>query len=363
MPQPPLTDAEFLSALAAVRDHGSVGAAADALGLTRACFQTRWRKASIWARAQGIEPPPVGLAKTKSAAPPKPFSIDALPDELPTAAELLARRTKQFARKAAAKEARRLIPVKVQIDGPFGIAHFGDPHVDDDGTDLALLQRHVAIVNRTEGLFAANVGDLQNNWIGRLARLFAEQSTSAKEAWVLVEWLLTSTNWMYLIGGNHDAWSGAGDPVSWITRQVGALYEMSGARLGLECPNGRVLRVNARHDFKGHSQWNTAHGPAKAAMMGWRDHLLTCGHTHVSGHQFLKDPASGLVSHAIRVASYKTYDRYAEEQGLPNQAIFVCPVTIIQPKYADDDPRLITFLPEPEQAAEFLTWLRKRKAA
>jgi hypothetical protein len=111
------------------------------------------------------------------------------------------------------------------------------------------------------------------------------------------------------------------------------------------------------------AKYNTAHGPVKAAMMGWRDHILTCGHTHVSGYQVVRDPANGLISHAIRVASYKTYDRYAEEKGLPNQTIFVCPVTIIDPSRAEDDPRFITTLFDPETAADFLTFLRKRKAA
>jgi hypothetical protein len=196
-----------------------------------------------------------------------------------------------------------------------------------------------------------------------LARLYGEQSVSAQESWVLVEWLITSTNWLYLIGGNHDLWSGASDPVKWMARQANSLYEHHGARLGLKCPNGREIRVNARHDFKGHSQWNTAHGPSKAAQMGWRDHILACGHTHVSGYQVVKDPATGLISHALRVASYKTHDRYADEKGLPNQNIFVAPVTIIDPRYADTDPRCITVIFDPEEGADFLTFKRKRKAA
>lgn len=109
--------------------------------------------------------------------------------------------------------------------------------------------------------------------------------------------------------------------------------------------------------------YNTAHGPAKAAQMGWRDHMLTCGHTHVSGYQVVKDPSSGIISHAIRVASYKLHDRYAVEKGLPDQNIFMCPVTIIDPRYDDSDPRLITTVFDPGTGADFLTFLRKRKAA
>jgi hypothetical protein len=291
-----------------------------------------------------------------------PFVVDDLPDELPTADELLQRRSKQFHRKKEAKEARALVPVSIRLDGPIGLMHMGDPHVDDDGTNIDLLRRHVDLANKTDGLFACNVGDFSNNWVGRLARLYGQQSLSAAEAWVLVEWLVKSTRWLYLIGGNHDLWSGAGDPIQWMAKSARVSYEAHGMRLGLTFPNGRVIRVNARHDFSGHSQWNTAHGPAKAAQMGWRDHILTCGHLHTSGYNVVRDPASGLISHALRVGSYKTYDRYAEERGLPNQTFTVAPVTVIDPEQPDDSPRCVTVFLDPEEGAEFLTFKRKRWA-
>lgn len=302
-------------------------------------------------------------SRRRNDAPQKPFDIPELPSSRPPIDELLARRKNDFSRKATASIARRLIPVNINIEGPFGIAHFGDPHVDDDGTDIGLLERHVQVVNSCEGMFAGNVGDFQNNWIGRLARLYGEQSTSSQDAWDLAEWLIQSCDWLYLVGGNHDAWSGTGDPLKWIAKQQGALLEPHGARLDLRMPSGRSVRVNARHDFKGHSQWNTAHGVAKAVQMGWRDHVLTCGHMHISGYQILKDPASGLVSHAIRTASYKTFDKYAEEKGLPDQAIFVAPVTVVDPRFPDSDVRFITFIPDVEEAADYLTWKRARKTA
>lgn len=305
-----------------------------------------------------------GVAPTANQpAIQKPFTLPDLPSEIPDAQELLARRRKEFARKDAAQTARRLVAVPVQIDGPFGIAHFGDPHVDDPGCDIGKLEAHLKIVNATTGLFAGNVGDYTNNWVGRLARLYANQETTAREAWVLAEWLFQAAQWLYLVGGNHDAWSGSSDPLEWIARQSNALYEPHGVRLNLVTPSGRQIRVNARHDFKGHSMWNTAHGIAKAAQMGWRDHILTAGHTHVSGYQVLKDPSSGLISHALRVATYKVHDSYAVQNGFPDQNIFMCPVTIIDPRYADNDPRCITTIFDPESGADYLTWVRKKAKA
>jgi hypothetical protein len=343
-------EADLREALQAVEQYGSVTIAAAHLNIPRTTLGARLQRARLW-QQQSVVPPT-----------PKPFTVDPLPSETPTADELLSRRKTQFARKTVAKEARKLINVSVAIDGPFGIMHMGDPHVDDDGTDIAKLESHVALCNQTEGLFAANVGDYSNNWVGRLARLYGEQSTSAAEAWVLVEWLITSAHWLYLIGGNHDLWSGSGDPLKWMSRQANSLYEHHGARLGIVTPTGRVFRVNARHDFSGHSQWNTAHGPSKAVQMGWRDHVLTCGHTHVSGYQVLRDPSTGLISHALRVGTYKVYDRYAEEKGLPNQNIFVAPVTIFDDRFADDDVRAVTVLFDPGEAAEYLTWKRQKWA-
>jgi hypothetical protein len=346
----PLTREQADELLQGLRRYASVTVAAKALGIHRATLDSRVRAARRLLDTATHE-----IEDTVAA-----FEMADLPSELPTAAELLSRRAKQFARKQSAQESRRLIPVKVNIDGPIGIAHLGDPHVDDDGTDIDMLQRHVAIINKTEGLFAGNVGDYSNNWVGRLARLYGQQSTSAAEAWVLVEWLVRAVPWLYLVGGNHDLWSGSGDPIQWMAAQARVSYEAHGMRLGLTFPNGRIIRVNARHDFSGHSQWNTVHGPSKAAQMGWRDHILTCGHKHVSGYQVVRDPASGLLSHALRVGTYKIYDRYAEEKGLPNQNFMQAPVTIINPDEPDDSNRCVHVVFDPEEGADYLTWLRKR---
>jgi hypothetical protein len=252
-----------------------------------------------------------------------------------------------------------LIKVKINVDGPIGIAHFGDPHVDDDGTDLEMLLNHSKIVNDTDGMFAGNVGDIQNNWVGRISHLYSQQSTSAADSWRLAEHFVSSVPWLYLVGGNHDVWSGSGDPLEWIMSHQGGVFKNWGVRLNLVFPNKKEVRINCRHDFKGHSMWNTVHGASKAIQMGWRDHVLTCGHTHVSGYQVLKDPSSGLISHALRIGSYKIHDRYAMEKGLPDQNIFVCPVTIIDPQYADNDPRLITTIFDPAEASEYLNYKRK----
>jgi len=343
---PPLSPELARETIALVGQYPSLMAAAKAEGISRNTLQHRFERAK---QVIGQEPEPV-------------FDGEPLPDELPTADEIIARRSKQFARKKDAKEARHLINVQVKLDGPFGVAIPGDPHLDDDGTDIDLVREHVAIFQKHPAILPIGIGDNQNNWIGRLARLYGQQSLSAAEAWVLVGWYIKAVNWLALVAGNHDCWSGAGDPTIWMARAQRVNYEAHGVRLGLETPRKRVIRINARHDFRGHSEFNTVHGPAKAALRGWRDHVLVAGHKHVSGINILRDPMSGLISYALRTGSYKTYDRYADENGLPNQTFSVCPVMVVRDRFPDDDNRLLQYFPEPQTAADFLVWLRKRKS-
>jgi hypothetical protein len=288
------------------------------------------------------------------------YEFTALPDDDVPIEELIAQRKRKFQHKREHEEASKLIPIKVKMDGAIGILHFGDPHVDDDGCDIEAIERHTDLVNRTEGLFAANVGDTTNNWCGRLARLYADQTTSAAQAWKIAEWFINRCNWLYMIGGNHDLWSGSGDPLRWIAKQQDALYKSSEARLALRFPNGLEVRVNARHDHSGSSIWNPAHGPMKAALMGTRDHLYVAGHKHESAYSVLKDAISGITMHACKVASYKIYDRYAKERGFRDNCLSPCALTTINPALPPDHPDLVKVWWDPEEGANYLTFLRRR---
>lgn len=277
--------------------------------------------------------------------------------------ELLARRKQQFTQKDAHEKARRLINVKVRDSGVIGILHLGDPHVDDDGTDIGLLERHMKLVQKTDGLYCANVGDTTNNWIGRLARLYAQQSTTADQAWMLAEWLFQAGKgrWVYVIGGNHDAWSGSGDPLKWISHSVNALYQSSECRLNLVIPGAKQgIRINARHDFSGHSMWNAAHGPASATIKGVRDHIAICGHKHIDGYNIIKSPDSDLICHCLIVSGYKTYDRYAMERGFRDQRISPSVLTIIDAN-AKDPAGVVKVFHDIEGGVDFLKFLRRKQ--
>lgn len=335
-------------ALDAFTQYGSKDAAARALRLPRTTFRTRLNDAIRLGHEPGAT----------AAKPAREFEIDPLPDEELSAEELISQRIRKFNKKKTYEDARRLIPVKVKIDGPILIWHFGDPHIDDDGTDIAAIVQHTDLVRNTPGVFGANVGDTTNNWVGRLARLFAQQSTSHAQAWVLAEWFLKRVEWLYLIGGNHDAWSGAGDPIKWIQRGRSAPYMSSEVRLELRFPNGNTCRINARHDFNGHSQYNPAHGPMKASMFGVRDHLNIAGHKHISGHGVLKNPEDGSLCHSILVAGYKVFDRYALDKGFRDQRISPGVATLIDPSLPNTHPDFITPFWDLERGIHMLKQLR-----
>lgn len=282
-----------------------------------------------------------------------------------TIEQLLQDRKAEFGRVDDHEQRHGLREISVLLDGPIGILHVGDPHLDDPGCDISSIERDLTIVRDTRGMFAGNVGDMVNNWIGRLARLYATQTTTAREAWMLVEWMmgLCAGKWLYVTGGNHDAWSGPGDPLRYIARQHNAPLRYHGARLALRFPNKREIRINTRHDHRGNSMWNPTHGGAKAAQIGTRDHIYTCGHLHNSAHQRIPLPdrvREPIVADVIRLGSYKRHDDYARAGGFEDRPMAPSCVTIINP--AETNPWCVTRVEyDVEFAAEYLGWLRNRK--
>ena len=294
------------------------------------------------------------------------FDADDVPSKHLPVTDLITHRIKQYEQMHRSKKAAQMIDVRIRDDGSIGILHFGDPHVDDDGTDLETLFNHARIVRETDGLYGANIGDMTNNWVGGLKRLYAEQGTSEADAWRIAEHFLTQVEWLYLIRGNHDCWSGAGDPLKWILRQNTGIVQDHACRLRLKFPNKREIRISAAHNFKGNSQWNPAHGVSKAAQMGISDHILINGHTHVSAYNVTKskDPTlgidGGVMSHCIQIAAYKVHDKYAEQLGLPDHSFGPCALTVIDP-HAKRETGLVRVFWDAEDGAEYLTWRRSKR--
>ena len=86
-----------------------------------------------------------------------------------------------------------------------------------------------------------------DNWIGRLQREYAASEASAAQGWKLADWFIKSIDPLLIIRGNHDAWSGHGDPLEYI-KTPGSLYEKWKAIVELRWPNGRTAVLDCAHD-------------------------------------------------------------------------------------------------------------------
>jgi hypothetical protein len=331
---------EVLAALEAA--NGNKAEAARLIGISRETFRDRVQAA-------------LRACDFRSELP-KPLSVQERPSFHPSVDEILDRRVKESRRRLGASDARELISVDIGLDGPFGILHFGDPHLDDPGCDIELVLQHMAVVRDTPGLYAACVGDFINNWRGKLNFLHASQSTTQAEALVLLEWFVRDLPWVYLVAGNHDAWHGDGDPFKWL--QHSGAYEWHQCRIALKCPNGREIRINARHDWPGRSMYGAAHGAAKGAMFDGRDHIYIAGHIHDWEHRTQEGP-DGRVWHAIRVGSYKRVDDHALKLGFRQNKHGSAVLTVFNPD-AENETDLISVHWGIEQGAEFLKSLRTK---
>jgi hypothetical protein len=362
--QPKASDAEIIAALTAHR--GRRVDAAQTLGIALRTLQSRIT--GLKSKGVGVPEsdyyPAAGKAHSGEPLPrpqPQELEFPRLPSGKIDIRELIDRRKREFDRKDEAVQARKLIPIKVKTDQPIAVCLMGDPHVDDPGTDLAALDRECEVIKATPGMYAGCVGDLQNLWIGRLARLYAEQETTANQSWQLVEWFVNnlSGKWLFMVSGNHDHWAGSGDPLRWIQRQ--AAVEMTGdhtVRLALRFANGAEVRIVARHDFPGNSMWNPSHGQLRAAHLTHHDHVLVSGHKHTGGYQLIRVPATGLLAHCVQLGAYKRHDVYADTLGLPPRMISPSATVIIDPKASDLG--IVRIEHDIEAAADWLTWRRKR---
>lgn len=257
--------------------------------------------------------------------------------------ELIARRIKAFERKRQRKmRHRRRVTLPAE---PLALYIAGDPHVDDDGCDMAQLQRHATAIRDVPNLYGACVGDLQNNWIGRLARLWAEESLSAREGVRLAEWYLGIVKWLAMIGGNHDKWASTTgfDPLEFLCDKHNVrLYAPDQLRIEIawQADDLPPLEVLIRHYFKGHSWFHPTHGANKEAMLDGRAHVFAAGHIHEWG-ELTTEQRHGRVTNAISVRGFKYSDDYAmEKQFFEQQHGAACLVTI-DPKRAGPGQRQV----------------------
>jgi hypothetical protein len=350
MPTPKMTAAKaapILRRFHALQDQGhTVTTAAAEMGMPRSTLN---QYVNNHARAHDVAP---RQPAAELDIPTQPSSAEPIDD-------LIARKKAQYAREQAADAFNKLIPIRVRTAGPVAICAVGDPHVDDDKCDIGAIERDMSIIGRTEGMFALHVGDITNNWVGRLGRLYAHQSTKAGDGIRIAEWMFDLAPPLAVVGGNHDLWNEGMSWLNFAVKQAGCtLLEAHGVRLDLRFPGGQSIRVHTRHDFPGHSQFNPVHGLRKEHLFGLRDHVNIAGHKHIDTYAVVPSP-DGYMQHMLRVSGYKGHDDYAKQGNFQPMKMAPTCALIIDPA-ARNPAELVKPFWDLAEAADYLSFKRRR---
>lgn len=283
-------------------------------------------------------------------------------DDRPTSEEYIKLRRKTFARKFGAKKSREWFQLKVLDDGPVGICWFGDPHVDSDGCNWPLLEQHAKVCAETPGLYGASLGDVTDNWVGRLGALYAHSEQSRTSALQGAEIFISELGirWLVLIRGNHDMWSGSlhNDPLAWMKRGPAPMTDWE-AKFELAFPNGVKHPIHASHHFAGHSWFHPMHGQIRQTLEDGRAELLVSGHTHEFGMMKVAMPKRGTLHWLGKARGYKFIDKYADVHGYGSFDEGASLVSVHNPNATTKAGRLALF-DDVEAGADYLTYLRSK---
>lgn len=345
----PLTDDELREVLEAHdRCEGNISRAAKYLGIKRATLYSRLKVAE--ARRDELLKEEVIIPKLESG-------------EIPVE-DKIAYMEKKYLQKKKAKDARTWFPIKVNTDKPIGVAFVGDPHVDSGGCNWPLLRTHCEVLATTDGLYAINLGDTTDNWVGRLSRLYAHNPATRSDAIDLAEWLISGSGvkWLAIIRGNHDMWTASrkDDPLSWFRKDT-PMVDWS-LQCELQFKGGAKTKIHAAHSFKGNSYINNTHGMQRREReSGGEADIYAQGHQHEWAAKQEENPLSNKITTFCKARGYKDIDTYADVGGFGSQQCGATVTVILEP-LKDGTVRVHPPQHDLEAAAKYLTWLRNQNA-
>ena len=288
------------------------------------------------------------------------FDPPAIPaDDIPVE-DLIEQLAERFGKRAENAAARKWMRYSLKEPGPYLLAIVGDPHLDDNGCNWPLLRRDVEIMRRPH-VHGIMLGDVTNNWSGKLQRLYAHQDVTRDRAWKLAEWFWKAVPWLMLIKGNHDIWSqshGQGDPLDWMARGSAGLEDWQ-ARFEVAAGD-HVIRIWAAHDFKGSSLYNPLHGPMRAQRFSPGDaDILAAGHQHhweiFSGEDADKTSRPHWL---VRARGYKYLDPHADRHQYASQQHGATIAAVVDP--GREGPAAVQCYADLAEAAEILEFKRQR---
>lgn len=223
------------------------------------------------------------------------------------------------------REQRRQRQVVEFDHGPIAIALLADLHLGSSGVDYARLDADIETIVETPGMYVMLVGDMLDNWIiGKLLRLSMGEAFTIDEQWALARHVLRrlAPKLIASVSGNHDLWTYGLAHVDHLRDTharltAGVLYHKYELPLTVQVGGAaHVFRV--RHKWRGSSIYNPTHAIERAALFDKGRHfdIGVAAHTHVSAlvRQFNNGGQTGI---AAQCGSYKVFDDYADELGLP----------------------------------------------
>lgn len=342
MASPPLSDELAQQAADLMRDNGmNLSASARLAGVARQTFQTRVKIAHErgFIGDEGLRDP-----------------------NTPTSEQYLEAKTRKIAAfQAKKRKGDWRKPVMIRLPSrPFRLKVFGDPHLDDDGCDFDLFERHWMEMDAGNGVYGVCIGDFFDNWLRALSHLWKDHTTPPSDAWLCLEYLMEARGAALIAAcsGNHDDWThGPADPVDLLMKKYGVVYRRGAVRPMLAFDGLDPIFIGMRHKWRGHSMYSAAHGILRAGIFGWRDLLMIGGHIHQDEPRLLIHP-DGFKSHVCQVSAFKLYDDFKDVQGFMGPQISPVWDLVIDPRRSDSDPDKVKIFWTSADAAAHLDHLR-----
>lgn len=200
--------------------------------------------------------------------------------------------------------------------GPIVLGIFGDPHLDNSGTDLDQFEEALSRRDPENRVFTCCGGDFFDNWPRAMGHLY-QGTGDPYPAWVLFEDWMEQHPFLFSCSGNHDQFqSGAADFLAEFMRSRGMLLRRSGGRFIIDLGGGNPITIAMRHIWQGNSQYSEAHNLKRAVTFGHTEDDLVAGfHFHKGELRTHIRPHDGKVSKLAQVSAFKKLDDYANDRG------------------------------------------------
>lgn len=321
-------------------------------------------------RKNGEETPDLIDRTGKAALPYTPEEREIEVPVAPSADEpiedLIARAIAHHERVAAYYDWKKVIDVKVKMDGPVGIVGLPDQHLNNIGSQIKRAFQDAELIAKTPGVYAVAIGDSLDNFImGRLERERRKDIMSHTDAMRIQDhyFELLHDKLLVVIGGNHNDWVGqlgGYDALAGTLERLGikGIYDNVEQRVRLTLPSGAQFVHLARHNFPGQSQFHPTHGILKWALQNWQgEDVIWGGHIHQSGYMRMTQQHMGeqRVVHCVQLSSYKKIDNYARTSGFRVNDTFTTPMVV-------HDPRTMktTWYDDIEHGLDVLAFMRSK---